>query len=190
MKRRLPAWAKVLLVLAALGVFLGIPGALGFIYFGVYNIAATEQHTQPVLWLLATAMKHSVRQRAARLVVPVLSDAGMVERGFCNYRAKCLQCHGAPGVGMDDVGRGMTPAPNNLVQTGREWTPAMIFWVTKHGAKMTGMPSWKYKFTDDELWDITAFVHRMPRLPPADYAAMDRELSPEECRDLGAKRME
>ena len=48
---------------------------------------------------------------------------------------------------------------------------AWLFWVTKHGVRMTGMPSWGGVMSDDEMWKIVAFIKHSGQLPPEAAAA-------------------
>ncbi|MGG2396008.1 c-type cytochrome [Pseudomonas sp. SH1-B] len=144
-------------------------GAIAFIYLGFYNVAATAQHTAPVYWLTNTVMRHSIAQRAAELTPPALDDAGRIEHGMRLYVRHCEQCHGGPGVAPQPFALGLTPIPANLVETGRRWPASHIFWTAKYGIKMTGMPAWKYRLDDDQLWDLVAFIEHLPRLAPGDY---------------------
>jgi mono/diheme cytochrome c family protein len=146
-------------------------GGAAFVYFGVYNVAATDNHTAPVYWLLDVAMRRSVKERAKTIDVPALDDAKLVERGFRLYRGECEQCHGGPGVAPDAIALGMTPLPANLVYTAREWKPAEVFWVVKHGIKMAGMPAWEYRLPESDLWAIVAFVRKLPTIAPLEYKA-------------------
>jgi mono/diheme cytochrome c family protein len=161
-----------ILVTAIILALVALPlGALGFIYSGVYNVAATRQHTAPVYWALIKTLRQSVLARAAREVGPVpdLTAPGRAEQGLALFEANCVPCHGGPGVAMHDIGKGLTPAPANLVITGREWSSQEIFWSVKHGFKMTGMPAWAYRLSDDEIWSIVALVKTLPTLSPAEY---------------------
>lgn len=167
---------RVVATLVVLAV-LGLMGALAFIYSGLYNVPATQQHTAPVYWVLNTALTRSVKRNAQDIQVPDLSDEAMIRRGLAHYQNRCLQCHGAPGLPPDDFAKGLTPVANRLVQTAREWQPAEIFWVVKHGIKMTGMPAWDYRLADEEIWAIVAFVMQMPRLSPIEYQAMVEDLA-------------
>ncbi|WP_346797477.1 c-type cytochrome [Halomonas sp. Bachu 37] len=160
------------LALAGLGVaFVMVAGAAMFVLWGVYNVSALQQHTEPVYSILNTALDRSISQRAEEIETPPLDDPAMAEQGLVYYRDKCVQCHGAPGVSRGDVGKGMTPVPPNLAHTADNRTPAEIFWAIKHGIKMTGMPSWQFIYTDEEIWEIVAFMRQMPRLSPAEYQA-------------------
>ena len=166
----------VLGTLAAVAA-VGAAAALVTIHGGLYNVSATEQHTAPVYWALEAGMRNAVKLRARDITPPELSGSALVQRGLVLHREACVQCHGAPGVPPGDAGKGLLPVPNNLVQTAREWSAAEIYWVTRHGLKMTGMPAWGMRFADDDLWAIVAFVKHLPRLSVADYEAMALQAS-------------
>lgn len=167
------------LAIAAL-VLLGLGGAGAglVVWLGLYDISASDQHTAPVYRVLDYAMRRSVMARADEGAVPDLADAQRVRRGAAHYREHCVQCHGGPGVAPDALALGMTPAPANLVATARSWKPAEMFWVVKHGVKMSGMPAWQYRMTDDEIWDTVAFVAASVRMTPREYAAMTQDAAP------------
>lgn len=167
---------SLFLGLLVVGALAGI-GAWLFVYFGIYNVAATRQHIPPVYRLLDWAMFRSVVHESRDVRAP--PDLGRAERvsgGAATFRAQCLQCHGAPGVAPEKLAFGMTPAPVNLMHTARTWKVEQVFWIVKHGAKMTGMPAWEYQLSDDQIWDVAAFVKAMAAMSPADYAAIDRRL--------------
>lgn len=170
-------------------LMLGLGGAAAglLVYFGVYDISASDQHTAPVYRVLDYAMRRSVIARTRGSAVPDLGDALRVRRGAGHYREHCVQCHGAPGVAPGALALGMTPAPANLVGTARTWKPAELFWVVKHGVKMSGMPAWQYRMTDEEIWDTIAFVAATASMTPRDYAAMTRDAPPQgRQRERGA----
>ena len=148
---------------------ISVVGAAAFVRLGFYDISATDQHLAPTYWLLDTAMKYSVKRRGKHIAVPDLADEGMISRGLALYRAHCENCHGAPGVAPEPFALGMTPAPVPLVHTARAWPPQDVFWVVKEGIKMTGMPAWKYRMTDEEIWSVVAFLPAMARMTPSQY---------------------
>lgn len=162
--------------LAVVGGAGGVIAAL-VIYFGLYNIAAVDQHTYPVYTVLDFALRQTIRQRAKGISVPDLSDPVQIDRGFVLFRDKCVGCHGAPGVPPGDAGKGMLPHPTNLVESARDLQPAEIFWVIKNGIKMTGMPAWQFRFSDPEIWAIVSFVEQLPQLSPEQYRAVARRLT-------------
>src|SRR4030095_2871854 len=140
---------------------------------GVYDISATDQHTKPVYWLIELTMKRSVQLRAREHETPNLASADVIDKGFAHYRDRCLRCHGGPGHAPDDAALGMTPVPANLIPTTQQWTAAKIHWVVKNGIKMTGMPAWRYRMSDDEIWEVVAFIkERLPYLTSRELETM------------------
>ncbi len=163
----------ILATIAALAI-LGVVGAAGFIWVGFYNVGATRQHLQPVYSVLEFAMHRSVRLHALNIDTPPLEDEAMVRRGATCFDANCVQCHGAPGVAQDDIGKSMQPLPGPLVDATQNFHPRELYWITRHGIRLSGMPAWEFRLTDGEIWDVVAFLRRLPMLTPQAYAEMAR----------------
>lgn len=158
------------------------------VWGGLYNIAATEQHFQPIFAMIEKAMRQSVRLRARTVEEPPLADERMQLRGAGCFRDKCEQCHGGPGVSQRDIGKGMQPLPGPLVDARHHWRPRELFWLTRHGIRMSGMPAWEFRLSDHEMWDVVAFVQRLPELNAVQYQEwMSRAASLPACgRELSA----
>jgi mono/diheme cytochrome c family protein len=163
-----PILLTVTLTAAAL-VLTALAGAALVVYSGVYDISASRQHTQWVYSLLETTMRQSVRRQARDINPPPLDDPARIQRGALCFQAKCAQCHGAPGVAASDIGKSMQPVPGPLVDALQRWQPREIYWITRHGIKMSGMPAWEFRLSDDQMWDIVAFVNHLPSLTPQAY---------------------
>ena len=160
-----PALALAGALLAVLAPAAGLAVA----YSGIYNISATSPHLQPVFSLLEIALRHSVRLRARDIKPPALDPPERILRGAALYRDKCVQCHGAPGVAQDDIGKSMQPLPGPLVDALQRWRPREIYWITRHGIKMSGMPAWEFHLSDGDLWSVVAFMQHLPTLTPGAY---------------------
>ena len=156
------------LTLVAAAATAGAVGG-GVVYFGMYDVTATSPHTTPVHHLLDVALTRAVKMRSADIVPPELDAAERIQNGSRLYRAHCAQCHGGPGVAPQPYALGLNPAPAALVATALARTAAEIFWVTRQGIKMTGMPAWQYRLTDDEIWDVVAFLRVLPGLSADAY---------------------
>jgi mono/diheme cytochrome c family protein len=155
---------------AAATVALALMAAALFVWSGVYNVAATEQHTAPVYAMLEVATQQSIARRARAIERPALLDtADTLERGLPLYRAHCVQCHGAPGVAPQPFALGLMPAPANLALKARTADAAQLFWTIKYGLKMTGMPAWEFRLNDNDIWTLVAFIGRLPTLTPRQY---------------------
>ena len=163
-----------LLLLTAGGVTL-------FIGLGVYNVAADAAHTQPVYSLLELTMQRSVRLRAAQVRVPPLESPQLVARGGVCFRDKCVQCHGGPGTAPHDIARSMQPLPGPLVDARGRWSAAELYWITRHGITMSGMPAWQHRLRDDDLWALVAFMQHLPDLTVADFRQLAGAQLPDRC---------
>ncbi|MCD6680579.1 MAG: c-type cytochrome [Burkholderiaceae bacterium] len=144
-------------------------GAAIVLYAGVYDISATDQHLRPTFWLLQTGLRESVEQRAEEIEAPPLDDPILAARGLYHFRAHCVQCHGAPGVAPDPFALGLTPLPGSLSDAAREWTASQLYWVIRNGIKMTAMPAWQFRLSDEDLWSVVAFLKTLPDLSPHAY---------------------
>lgn len=164
--------AKVFLIVAATAVGIALTvlasGAV-VVYGGIYDVAATRQHWQITHSVLEAAMRQSVRVRARDVYEPPLSDESMALRGAACFRDKCVQCHGAPGVAQGDIGLSMQPLPGPLVDAKQHWRPRELYWLVRHGLKMTGMPAWEYRLSEGDLWDLVAFMQHLPQLNAREY---------------------
>ena len=147
-------------------------GAGIVIYSGVYDVAATAPHWPATAWLLETARARSIKALAAGIAVPPgLDDPAKIIIGVEHYAAHCAVCHGAPGVPKGDIAHGLYPPPPDLAKAAPIYTPAELFWILKHGIKMTGMPAWS-DHSDDELWATVGFLEKLPGMSEQDYAKL------------------
>lgn len=167
-------------LVVAIALIVAVGGGLLFIYSGVYSVAASEPHSALVDWALRTTREHSVSAHARELTVPSPSvlDA-QVDDGFRHYRANCVECHGAPGVSPGELAQGLNPAPPEFARTKIELPARDVFWMIKHGIRMTGMPAWGTTHRDDELWALTAFVLRLPTMSAEEYRAFEAKIPAE-----------
>jgi cytochrome c553 len=163
--KRHPHWkARVrfgALVLVAAGLVAAAFAAL-FVWAGVFDVAATSKHSRPVALLLHYAMQRSVAVHAQQLIPPNLDDTARIIRGALHFAGGCAPCHGAPGELASPIAQQMTPTPPGLYSAGRDYTPSELFWIVKHGVKMTAMPAWPAQQRSDEIWDMVAFIKQLP----------------------------
>ena len=150
------------------GVAAALAGAV-VLKSGWYNIGATRQHFQIVHTVLEQGMRDSVRHHARGVPVPAPASPQQVRRGAAVYRDNCAQCHGGPGFAQSNLGKSMQPLPGPLVDAARHWKAAELYWITRNGIKMSGMPAWEYHLDDSDLWAVVGFVQHLPQLTPKAY---------------------
>ena len=152
-------------------VLLGILGGAGFIYSGVYNIAADEPHSPMVFQLMETVRQTSIAAHAKDIQVPPLDDPKLIAEGAEHYSGMCTGCHLAPGMTDSEIRPGLYPQPPNLSQH-LHVSPAEMFWTIKHGIKMSAMPAWGATHDDAAIWGVVAFLQKLPELTPEQYAQL------------------
>lgn len=152
---------------------LALAAAVGF---GLPSIAATEPHWEVTEWLLGATMRNGVARRARGIVPPGdLDDAVRIRRGAIAYDAMCVACHAAPGVAAEALAEGLMPRPPDLSEEAAGWGSAELFWITRNGIRMTGMPAFGPTHSDEDLWDLVAFLRRLPETSDEEYAELVEE---------------
>ena len=157
----------------AVAAALGLAGAAAFVGLGIYDVSATGPHLQPVHSLLEFALERAVQRRAeAHPPPPDLLTRERVMQGAACFREHCVTCHGAPGVAPEPFALGMQPVPSSLIEATRHWRRQDLYWITRNGIKMSGMPAWEYRLDDGELWSVVAFLDALPLMTPDQYRAL------------------
>ncbi len=170
MNNRTQFWKRAGIGATVIVVF--VAAGLGYVYSGAYDVAADVPHTRLVYWLLNKARDRSVAVRAQAVRVPGdLTSSARISAGAGLYDDMCSGCHLAPGMEKTEISQGLYPAAPELAH-GTDLTPAEEFWIIKHGIKMTGMAAWGKTHNDTLIWDMVAFLQRMPLLSPDTYKAL------------------
>jgi mono/diheme cytochrome c family protein len=163
---------RILSVIGALAIIVAAAAAI-FFFGGFFDIAASDQDPDIVKWALITVRTASIDRHGNDLSPVKLDDPEIVQAGARAFAARgCFNCHGAPGVDWQKFSEGLNPDPPDLKDVVKEREPGQLFWVVKHGIKMTGMPSFGAIGADDkEIWSIVAFIKTLPTVSEADYKA-------------------
>jgi mono/diheme cytochrome c family protein len=162
---------KTGLVVAVTLAALAISGGAVFIGSGVYDIGADDHHTKFVLAVIEQLRDRSIEARTRRIDVHTVSDPARIAAGAQHYAALCVTCHLAPGVTKSDLRPGLYPHPPNLAQAEMP-AERRAFWIIKHGIKMSAMPAWGKTLDDATIWDLVAFVRKLPQMTPETYAQL------------------
>lgn len=175
----LTAFFKSLLIAAVLGL---LGGGL-FIYSGIYPIGADVPHNKLSYWVLETLREQSIARAAGSILIPDdLTTSDRLLAGGADYNDMCAGCHLKPDVKESDFTIGLYPSPPNLTTTtdahghgsdeGVDRNDAAIqrqFWIIKHGIKASGMPAWGPTHSDERIWNMVAFLQRLPSLTKEQY---------------------
>lgn len=158
MKRR--RWL-IVLVVGVLAV-----GGLWFVLTQV-SLSALEGPGRVETYLATQAKRWLVGRRAGgELAVRPANNDLSVAMGRMQYGARCASCHGQDGRTPTDVGLAQYPPTPALDSPEvQQWSDAELFWIIKHGIRLTGMPAFGNIHTDDEVWHLVHYVRSLGRAP-------------------------
>lgn len=76
------------------------------------------------------------------------------------YANTCIRCHGIDGKGA--MGIQLAPPPADLTSDSvQNRLDASLFKRIHDGKSNTAMGAWKYSVSDDEIWDVLAYIRTM-----------------------------
>lgn len=163
LRNHLPSAALVVVLLLVTAALVG-----AFIYSGVYNIGADAPHSRLVYGLLQELRDKAIARGAQGITVPAdLNDPKRVAAGGGLYHEMCTGCHLGPGIAPTEMSQGLYPSAPDLART--DLSPAEQFWTIKHGIKLTAMPAWGKTHSDELIWDMVAFIQKLPNMSPEQY---------------------
>ena len=105
---------------------------------------------------------------------PVSPTAANLADGAKEYEEHCALCHGGAAAKISPLATKFNPPAPQLINRIPHDEESWLFWVTKHGVRMTGMPTWDGVLSDDDIWKIIAFIKHSNALPPEVEASWRR----------------
>ena len=168
--------SKIALIAVA-AVIAAACGAMLFVELGIYNIGADDHHNEVTLAIIAQLRDRSISARLGPITPQLNATPEMVKAGARHYATLCAGCHLAPGTPKSEVRTGLYPHPPNLAQEEMQES-RRAFWIIKHGIKMSAMPAWGKSLDDAAVWDVVAFVRKMPGMSPQDFQQLVQRQEP------------
>ena len=153
----------------ALGVVTGIAvlglGAWSYLELGLAGVQADESAPHWENRLMSSAVRASVHRSAAKIQSKVPTRDENLVAGGKLYVNGCAGCHGELGKPPRPHRILYTPIPQ-LPEVGTEYSSAEVFWVVKHGIRRTGMSAYGPFYSEEQIWDLAAFLERIKTLSP------------------------
>ncbi len=134
------------------------------------------------------ALETSVAQRMIRLSIPSdrrsaanpIAGKEAWRDGQDHFSEHCALCHGDNGRGASAIGPHMYPPVPDLASPAiQRFSDGELFSIIQHGVAWTGMPAFGSTHSDEETWQLVAFVRRVPTLTAADLASHDQAAQPD-----------
>ncbi|HWR34717.1 MAG TPA: cytochrome c [Clostridia bacterium] len=134
---------------------------LGYIPVGADNPPGRYEKA-----LATWAMDTYVDRHAPRQENPTpITNENLID-GAKEFEEHCAFCHGGAKSKVSPLAGKFNPPVPQIINRVPHDPDANLFWITKHGIRLTGMPSWDGHLTDEEIWKIIAFVKHSDKLPP------------------------
>ena len=139
---------------------------LAYVWLG---LAGVQANVPPPAWerhLMTAAVRISVARRAERKKPEAAGpqNEDQIVAGGKLYMNGCAGCHGELGKPFRED-RSLYPPVPQLPHVGTQYTEPQIYWIVKHGIRMTAMSAYRPFYSEKELWSIAAFVHEIRNLP-------------------------
>lgn len=155
-------------VILAIGI--ALVGAYFLVQSGLIPANADAKPGRLETWMASTSLDATLRREAPKEKNPVALIEQNLLKGVHLFAQNCAVCHGsAKGTASSSpIAKGLYQKPPQLATDGVEDDPeGDSFWKIKHGIRLTGMPSFGYSLTDQQIWTLALFLKHMDKLPPA-----------------------
>src|SRR5450631_1145266 len=155
-----------------LGILLGILLVAAGVYFyfstGHAPVAVTDP-PMPFERKMAGIGLHADLDKLPHPAPQVPADETNFLAGAQVYKHNCAVCHGLPDQPRTNIAEGMAPRPPQLFRgTGvTDDEPWETYWQAEGGIRMTGMPGFKGKLSETQIWQVTVLLKNADKISAA-----------------------
>lgn len=155
-----------------LGIVVGVLLTVGAVYFyfamGRAPVAVTAPE-MPFERKMARMALHAYLDKLPHPAPAIPADEKNLVEGAKIYKENCAVCHGLPGAAPTAIAEGMAPRPPQLfkgtgVTDDEEWES---YWKVEGGIRMTGMPGFKGRLNETQIWQVAVLVKNADKISPA-----------------------
>lgn len=153
-----------------LAVAIALVGGYLLLRSGLIPANADAKPGKLETWMARTSLNATLSREAPTNPNPVALTEQHLLDGVHLFAENCAICHGSAkgDASASPIAKGLYPKPPQLATHGVEDDPEGVsFWRIKHGIRLTGMPSFGYSLSDEQIWTLALFVKHMDKLPPA-----------------------
>jgi len=164
---------KALLIGILLGILLVFAG-VWFYFTGGHAPVAVTDPPLPFEQKIAMRSVHAFIDKQKPQDSPIPADEKNLLAGAEVYKQNCALCHGLPAEPESSIAHGMYPKPPELFHgTGVTDDPAWeTHWKAENGIRLTGMPGFKGRLNDAQLWQVSQLLANADKITPAVKAAL------------------
>lgn len=150
-------------ILISFALLAGLAFVASWIALKRFSLSALDEPGAAEL-RVATRAKRWLVARDAHGPFPAkpANDATSAAIGNMQFGVRCAPCHGADGRSPTEIGRWMYPRAADLGSPDvQAYSDEQLFWIIKHGIRMTGMPGFGKSMADDQIWHLVNYLRRL-----------------------------
>jgi mono/diheme cytochrome c family protein len=171
-------WAAIGKILVALLVLI-IAAAAVMLSVAIRDGISARTKPTAVEELLSRSVRHlaiPVSARNRRNPVPL--TAAVLKEGRDHFADHCSMCHANDGSGDTEMGPNLYPRVTDLRSPRTQnLSDGELFYIIRHGVRLTGMPAWGGVHDDEDNWKLVHFIRHLPKITPAELEEM-KKLNP------------
>jgi mono/diheme cytochrome c family protein len=107
----------------------------------------------------------SIGRRAPDTKNPIPADDANLTEGMKLYQTNCAGCHGDINHADSALAESFYPRAPQFQHDKPDMEENENFYLIKHGIRWSGMPAWKSLMTDQQIWQVCAFLDHLDKLP-------------------------
>lgn len=112
------------------------------------------------------ALDAAVDHRAPKGNNPVPASDENVMAGMKMYQTNCAGCHGDIQHPDGMFPESLYPRVPLFMKDAPDMPQNENFYIIEHGVRLSGMPAWGKILTEQQAWQVTAFLSKMDKLSP------------------------
>jgi mono/diheme cytochrome c family protein len=153
-----------LLGIATVALLLAVVLALALM--GFVGMRADNPPSKIETIVAGHAMDASVARAAPKIKNPVMADEVNLAAGAKLYREHCALCRGDPAHPKATLADSLNPPAPQFMNDMADMPENQNFYILQHGIRWTAMPGWKSLLSEQQIWQLVAFLSHMHDLPP------------------------
>jgi mono/diheme cytochrome c family protein len=170
-QRQQGAFGKLMIKGILVGFVLGVAVIIAtvYLYFATGRVpVAVTAPEMPFERKLAHMAIHAYLEKLPHPDPPVPADESNLREGAIVYVKHCAVCHGLPGANRTVIADGMAPRPPQLLKTtgGTDDEPWENYWIVENGVRMTGMPGFKNRLIETQIWQVSLLIKNAGTISP------------------------
>jgi len=145
----------------------GIVAICGWMYVRNANGFGTREGPGALeRWAARLTRRAAVPADMKAMKNPTPNNEESLSEARAHWADHCASCHANNGSGEIAMGQGMFPPPPDMRGADtQQMSDGELFFVIKNGIRLTGMPAWGDKNSDDaDSWKLVHFIRHLPQM--------------------------